>query len=103
LIPAPTDALGARLFELAGTSLRIVCGCCTTSGFYPVDAMAAAHGGGLAVRDVLRRLRCTVCGTRPPASVELVEWMETGDGGPALGWSVELLPALWPEPEGGPE
>lgn len=99
----PGDALGARLFELAGTSLRIACGCCATSIFYPVEAIAAAHGSGLALRDVLRRLRCTVCGTRPPAAVELVEWIETDAGEPDQGWSVELVPALWPELDTGPE
>ena len=96
---APADALGARLFQLSEASLRITCGCSAEPCFWPVDAIGKAYGDGYTIRDVLRRLRCTVCGSRQPAGVELVEWIETGEGGPDTGWSVELVPALWPEPE----
>jgi hypothetical protein len=68
--PKPKDRLAQRLDQLGSYWLELR-GCCQIA-YLPLPLMVQRHGGALVLRDVLRRLRCSKCGRRPP--IRLWHW-----------------------------
>jgi hypothetical protein len=79
----PEDPLSKRLDELGACWLELR-GCCQIV-YIPLPLIVQKHGGGLVLREVVARLRCSKCGHRPPF-VALVERPEPH----AKGWHVAL-------------
>jgi hypothetical protein len=71
--PRPENPLSLRLAELGGCWLE-VSGCCQIV-YMPLPLLAKRRGGGLMLRDVLARLRCSNCGKKPTV-MALVERTE---------------------------
>jgi hypothetical protein len=61
--PRPENPLSKRLDALGSCWLE-VSGCCQVV-YMPLPLLAKNHGGGLMLRDVLARLRCSKCGSKP--------------------------------------
>jgi hypothetical protein len=60
----------------------------------PLPLLIERHGGGLMLRDVLARLRCSKCGRRPHimALVERPDHGTPGRSGAPEGWHIALDP-----------
>lgn len=81
--PKPRNPLSTRLDALGSCWLE-VSGCCQIV-YLPLPLLAKKHGGGLMLRDVLARLRCSKCGSKP-SILALVERTEPKSDG----WRVSL-------------
>lgn len=85
--PDPAAALDAKLTELEMYWLELRC-CKTTLS--PLRLLIQRYGGELRLRDVLARLRCECCRSRP-ATVALLETALTDGMGNLRGWRVEFV------------
>ena len=60
--------------------------------YCPLKLMAARHGNGRRLGDVLKRLRCEHCGAAP-GRVSVTDHPNDGDeGGQSSTWTLELVP-----------
>jgi hypothetical protein len=87
--PKPEDPLSKRLDELGPCWLELSDRCQLV--YMPLPLLIKKRGGGLMLRDVLLRLRCSRCGGKP-AVMTLVERADGGrprTGAPD-GWRIPL-------------
>jgi len=85
----PALSLDSTLAESAGYWLEIRCACGAVS-FQPCKLLAKRYAPDLHLNDVLARLRCQQCGSRP-ATVALVERPDTlAPGRDPAGWRIML-------------
>ena len=79
--------LSARLADLRGWSLVVICGCRHYPVYVPLEPIAVVRGNRVTLGAVLKRLRCKNCG-KPPGRVDGV----LGDPYASRPWRVRLVP-----------
>jgi hypothetical protein len=85
---APADLLAARVGELEGFWLELVCAGCAAQVFYPFKLLARTHRAKR-VDEVRSQFRCRHCGGRPGR----VAVTNNAAGGPQYAdrWTVTLV------------
>lgn len=83
-------ALAMRLGQLGAHWLHVACSGCTKSALVPCRMLATKLGASTQLRDVLPRLHCQDCGSRPK-SVELQEDSGGGATDRVRPWQLTLV------------
>ena len=84
----PAFLLNATLADLSGTWLEIRC--CKGVTYLPLRQLAPSKPENARLREVLARLRCSKCRSRPSMLVLVEDPAGGGQGGPPPGWRITL-------------